>query len=224
MAVIQLDLITRISVSIATEKTFARGARSGQGMLAKRREIVSSAQRLHASACRCLTQLYVRLLHHAIAQHADAFDFELDDIARLEEAKLLEPAAVADRARAEELARVQRLRARRVRDAVLELPVHVARIAAAPLLAVHARDHLEPVGIADLVGADEARAHGVAVIEVLALARAELARHLLRLLVARREVVEDGVAENVAPRLVPADVLAARADVAAELELEVEAL
>src|SRR6185503_11414512 len=60
--------------------------------------------------------------------------------------------------------------------------------------------------------------------EVLALARAELAGHLLGLLVARGEVVEDGVAEDVAARVLFADVLAGPADVAAELELEVHAL
>src|SRR3954463_12448881 len=182
---------------------------------------VSSTQRLHALACRRLTRAS---LHDAVSEDADALDLELDQVAGLEEAQLLEAAAVADRPRAEELARVQRLRARGVRDAVLELPVHVARIAAAPLLAVDARDHLEPIGIADLVGGHQARAHGVAVVEVLTFARTELPRHLLRLLVARREVVEDGVAEDVLARALFRDVLAAPADVAAKLQLEVQAL
>ena len=79
-------------------------------------------------------------------------------------------------------------------------------------------------GIADLVGGDQARPHGVGVVEVLALARAELAGHLLGLLVARGEVVEDGVAEDVLARLLLRDVLAGLADVAAELELEIQAL
>src|SRR6185503_10846032 len=114
--------------------------------------------------------------------------------------------------------------ARGVRDAVLELPVHLARIAAAPLLAVHAHDHLQAIGIAELVGGDEARPHGIGVVEILALARSELPRHLLGLLVARGEVVEDGVAEDVLARTLPRDVLAGPADIAAELELEIEAL
>src|SRR4051794_24117534 len=164
------------------------------------------------------------LLHDAVSEDADALDLELDQVPRLEEAQLLEAAAIAHRAGAEELARVQRLRARGVRDAVLELPVHVARIAAAPLLAVHARDHVEPVRIADLIGRDQARAHGVAIVKILALARPKLAGHLLRLLVARREVVEDGVAEDVLARALFRDVLAAPSDVAAELQLEVQAL
>ncbi len=102
--------------------------------------------------------------------------------------------------------------------------MHVARIAAPPLLAVHPGDHLEAIGILELVGGDEARAHGVRVVEVLALAGPELAGHLLRLLVARREVVEDGVAEDVLARARLRDVLAGPPDVAAELELEVELL
>src|SRR5258706_3413453 len=107
------------------------------------------------------------LRHYAIAQDPDAFDFELDHVAGLEETHLLEAAAVADGARAEKFPRMQRLRARGVRDAVLELPVHVARVAAAPLLPVHAADHRQAVGIADLVGGDEAWAHPGLVIEVL---------------------------------------------------------
>src|SRR5437588_594281 len=119
---------------------------------------------------------------------------------------------------------MQAFRARGVRDAVLELPAHVARVAAPPLLAVHAHAHLEPVRVADLVGGDEAWPHRIAVIEILALARAELPRHLRRLLVARREVVEDRIAEDVLARLFLRNVLAGSADVAAELELEVEPL
>src|SRR2546430_1315284 len=97
--------------------------------------------------------------NRGVAQHADALDLELDAIAGLEKAHLLQAAAVADGARAEELAWMQGLRARRVRDAVLELPAHVARVAAPPLLSVHAHAHLEPIRIADLVGGDEARTH-----------------------------------------------------------------
>src|ERR1051325_1197341 len=118
---------------------------------------VSCAQRRYeiaVIALRSFTQLYARRdiarqrsLHDAIAEHSNFFHFELDDIAGLEKAQLLEPAAVADRAGCEELAGMQRLGARRVRDAVLELPVHVARVAAAPLLAVHPRDHLEAIRI-----------------------------------------------------------------------------
>src|SRR5947207_11066541 len=57
---------------------------------------------------------------HPVPKYPDVLHLELDHIARVKEAQLLEPAAVADRARAEELAGMQRLRARRVRDAVLE--------------------------------------------------------------------------------------------------------
>src|SRR5258708_1356899 len=163
-------------------------------------------------------------LHRTVAQHADPFDFELYRVAGFEKAHLLQAAAIADGARAEELAGMQGFRARGVRDAVLELPVHVARVPPSALLAVHAHDHLEPVWIADLVGGYQARAHRVGVVEVLALARAELPGHFLRLLVARREVVEDGVAEDVLARLFLRNVLAGSADMAAEFQLVVERL
>src|SRR4029450_4980521 len=104
------------------------------------------------------------------------------------EPQLLEPAAVTDGAGAEELAGMQRLGTGDVRDAVLELPFHVARAAAPPFVAVHPPRHPEGVRIGDLVRRPQARAHRVRVIEVLALAGAELAGHLPRLLVARREV------------------------------------
>src|SRR5205085_11068863 len=58
----------------------------------------------------------------------------------------------------------------------------------------------------------------------LALARTELPGHFFRLFVASREVVEDAVAEDVLSCALLADVLAALTDVAAELELEVQAL
>src|SRR5689334_1777932 len=63
-------------------------------------------------------------LHHAIAQHAEAADFELDHVAGLEEACLLEPAAVPDGTGAEEFTCMQRLVGRDVRDDVLELVLH----------------------------------------------------------------------------------------------------
>src|SRR5688500_1144592 len=160
----------------------------------------------------------------AVAQGSNSLDFKLHGVAGFQESHLLQAAAVADRAGAEEFPGVQRLRARGVRDAVLELPVHVARVAAAPFLAVHAHRHLEAVRVADLVGGHQARPHRVGVVEVLALARPELPGHFLRLLVARGEVVEDGVAEDVLARPLLRDVLARSSDVAAELELEVQAL
>src|SRR5262249_43808815 len=107
-------------------------------------------------------------LHDAVAQHADPFDLELDHVARLEETHVLEAAPVADGSRAEELARVKGLGPRHVGDAVLELPSHLARIAPPPFFAVHPRDHCEPVRVAELVGRDEARPHGIAAVKILA--------------------------------------------------------
>src|SRR5438034_11526221 len=91
---------------------------------------------------------------------------------------------------------MQGLRARGVRDAVLELPAHVARVPPSALLAVHAHHHLEPVRIADLVGGHQARSHRVGVVEVLTLARAELPGHFAGLLVARRRSEERRVGKE----------------------------
>jgi len=41
------------------------------------------------------------VFHHAIAQNADAFDFELDHVARFDEPQVLQAAAIADSSRAE---------------------------------------------------------------------------------------------------------------------------
>ncbi len=80
---------------------------------------------------------------------------------------------------------------------------------------------VEVVGVGELVGGDQAGPHDVAAVEVLALPRPELARHVPRLLVARREVVEDRVAEDVGGSLGLGDVAPSLADVGAELEFEV---
>jgi hypothetical protein len=60
---------------------------------------------------------------NAIAQHPDPLDFQFDHVARLDEAHMLQPAAVPNSARAEKLARIKRLRARDIRNEILEPPV-----------------------------------------------------------------------------------------------------
>src|SRR5262245_5462898 len=79
----------------------------------------------------------------AISQDADAFDLELDDVARLHPAAVavLEDAARADRARAEDVAGQQPCVARGVSDDRLPRVMHVREAAARTLLAVDACDH-----------------------------------------------------------------------------------
>src|SRR5260221_2405438 len=158
----------------------------------------------------------------AVAQHADAADFQFHYVAVLEEAALFVPAAAADRARAQHLARDQGFLERGVGDDVGEAVLHGAAIAVRPGLAVHARLHAQILRIADLVSGGDPGAEGVAGIEILALCRPERALHLDELLVARREVVEHGVAEDVAERVALFHVLAGAADDCADLELVVD--
>src|SRR5665213_2564330 len=100
--------------------------------------------------------------------------------------------------------------------------MHVARVSPAPFLAIDPHHHREIVRITKLIRRDEARPHDIAGIEGLSLARPELTGHFPDLLVARRDVVEDRIAEDVLARLVARDVLAGLANVAAELQFEIE--
>src|SRR5712691_4624858 len=112
-----------------------------------------------------------------IAEHADAFDLELDDVAGLQPAPVaeLQDAAGADGARAENVAGqeasvsgcVVRDRAPRV--------LHVGRGAPRALLSVHPGDHRAGVAV-ELVRRDDYRAEAGR--EVLALGRSEPDLHL----------------------------------------------
>src|SRR3546814_4428492 len=122
-------------------------------------------------------------------------------------AAMLETAAVADGARAEELARIHGLVGRDARQQILELVVDGAGIAVAPGLAVDPRPHAQIVRIADLVQRHQERPHAVAGIEILALAGPEHALHLQPLGVARREIVDDREAEDMVEGFRRLDVL-----------------
>src|SRR5439155_13544244 len=149
----------------------------------------------------------------AVAKDADALDLELDLVARLEPAlvAVLEDAAGADGARAEDVARPELRVARGVGDDRVPGVVHVAGVPARALLPVHARDHLQ-AEVAELVRRDDDRAERGR--EVLPLRRAETDRHLLALQVARRPVVHHREAAD----------RAVRADHRRDLELVVELL
>src|SRR5882672_9718328 len=132
-----------------------------------------------------------------VAQHADALDLELDDVARGQLPAEVESAATSRRARAVDVARVDVLGGRDVGDHVAPAPPRLGGPGPPPLLPVHATHHLEVRLGPDLVRGDAAGAEGIA--EVLALGRTEPRRHLLGLDVARREVVEDGETEDMVP-------------------------
>ena len=124
---------------------------------------------------------------------------------------VLEDAARADGARAEDVAGPQLGVARGVRHDRLPRVVHGAEVAAGTLFPVHARDHLEPE-VAQLVRGDDDRADRGG--EVLSLRGAEADSHLAALQVACRPVVQDREAAD--PSL--------GADHGRDLELVVERL
>src|SRR3954449_8380557 len=93
---------------------------------------------------------------NAVAQDADPFDLELHLVAGSQPALIavLEDAAGADAARADDVARPKLGVARRALDDLVPRPVHVAEVAPGALLAVHPRDHLQ-AKVAELVRGDE---------------------------------------------------------------------
>src|SRR5712691_2606178 len=148
-----------------------------------------------------------------IAEHADAFDLELDDVAGLQPAPVaeLQDAAGADGARAENVARQEPGVARRVLADRAPRVLHVGRGAPRALLAVHSGDHRAGAAV-ELVRRDDHRAEAGR--EVLALGRPQPDLHLGALKITGRPVVHDGEAGD----------LPLRADHGGELELVVELL
>src|ERR671910_2880460 len=130
------------------------------------------------------------LFSDAVVKAPDPFDLELDEVAGPQPASVavLEDAARAHRARAENVTGHEPGVACGVRDEIVPAPVHVREVAARALFSVDAREHLE-AKIAELVWRDddgtEARR------EVLAFCRPEPHGHLHLLEVACGPVVHD---------------------------------
>src|SRR5450432_1701385 len=97
-------------------------------------------------------------------------------------------------------------------------------MAARPFFAVHPRNHRQIVGIGDLVRGYQPRTHDISGVKILALGRSQLSRHLLHLCVARTDVVEDTIAENMRARVLAPNVLPALPEKCAEFELVVQLL
>src|SRR6266511_455957 len=139
--------------------------------------------------------LHMSASDNAISQHADPLDLELDDVAPLQPAPVavLEDAAGADRAGAEDVAGAEVRVPGRLREDRVPGMVHVRELAARTFLAVDAGDH-RPGCPVELVGRDDDRPEARR--EVLALGRPESDAHLRPLEVARGPVVHDGEAAD----------------------------
>src|SRR5437868_4979750 len=158
---------------------------------------------------------------HSVVQCSDPVDLELEFVALLQPAIELETRSARRGSRAEHLARMKGLRERGVGDQVGKAVMHVRGGVLPPDLAVHAHGHAEVRGV-ELVRGDDAWAEHVRAVPVLPLRRAHADLHLLRLHVARREVVPDRPAEHVLERMLAGDVAAGLADYGGELELVIE--
>src|SRR5215211_5411939 len=161
------------------------------------------------------------LLSDRVPENAYALYLQLDDVSLVQIAVLLDASATLGCPRAEDLARVDRLRLGGVGDHVRELVVHIRGVVLAPRLAVDADAHVEVVCVY-LIGRDDARSQHVRAVPVLRLRRAHPHRQLAGLGIAGREVVPDRVAEDVAVCLLARDVLSDLPDYGGELEFVVE--
>src|SRR5258706_9176926 len=132
-----------------------------------------------------------------VFQNADFFDLKLDGVAMFKKPAELNSAAIADRARAYEFPGHQGFILGDVGDDLLERKQHALGNTLRTHLAVDAHFHLELVGIADLVRRHDPGADDVAAVKALALGGTEAAFHLHSSVVPPREIVEDGVAEDV---------------------------
>src|SRR5690606_22605236 len=126
--------------------------------------------------------------------------------------------------RPEELAYVKSFGLRDMCDNVLELPAHIPSITTPPLFPVDACDHIQIVRITQLVCSNQTWTHHVGRIKIFAFGWAQHTAHLLGLGITGTDVVEDGVTKDMLARIFTLDILALPADVAAELELEIQRL
>ena len=132
-----------------------------------------------------------------VLQHPDLLDLELDRIAVFQVPADFKSATIADRAGADEFAGHQGFVLGHMLDDLLEREQHAVGDALRAHLAVHPHFHLQFVGIADLVRCHDPGTHDVAAVKTLAFGGTEAAFHLDALRVARREIVEDRIAEDV---------------------------
>src|SRR5690606_17596315 len=109
-------------------------------------------------------------------------------------------------------------------DNVLELPAHIPSITTPPLFPVDACDHIQIVRITQLVCSNQTWTHHVGRIKIFAFGWAQHTVHLLGLGITGTDVVEDGVTKDMLARMFTLHVLAPPADVAAELELDIQCL
>lgn len=157
---------------------------------------------------------------HQVLEDADAVNLAAHDVAGREPARRVEAHAhTGGRTRGDDVARVERHDARHLSDDLGHPMDEVRRIGALARLAVHEAVHAQLKRHGQLVGRDDNGAHGR--VGVDRLAKEPLLVALLQ--AARRHVVEDRVAEDVAFGVLGGDVAAATAEDDGKLDLVVEA-
>jgi hypothetical protein len=111
-----------------------------------------------------------------------------------------------------------------VGDDVGEAVQHIGAGAATALLAVDPYAHGQRLGIGNLVRGDQPRTHDIPGVEILALRGPQHGWHFPILLIARADIVENAVAENMGRSTVSSDILTRAIQEHAELEFIVQPL
>src|SRR5499425_2146937 len=152
-----------------------------------------------------------------VGEHADLLHLRLHAISGLEEIAGGRPHSVR-RARGDDVAGEDGHGEGEDLDALVDGEDHLAGVARLPHLPVHAHHDVEGLGIGQFVGRHQHGAHGAESVEGLALE--PLGMPLLQ--IARGDVVDDGVAEDVLEGVGAADVVAARPNDRGQLHFVVE--
>ncbi|MEO1933277.1 MAG: hypothetical protein ABGX04_00575 [Myxococcales bacterium] len=90
----------------------------------------------------------------SIAEYPDSLDFEFNQITILEKALVLDEGAERDRARPEDLARIDRFVPTDVGHDVFNLVVHLPGASARDFFSIHPRDHRQVVDVDFVSGHD----------------------------------------------------------------------
>ena len=209
-----------------TRRDFVRMGAAGGGLAAQHRAHAGRRRRRDRGrgksrrgardGCR---RVFVRFFgHHGVAQVSNTLDAHHHIVAGLQVARrLAREADAAGGSGRDHVAGLEREDAGEVSDQVRNGEDEVARVGVLQLFAVDGQPDVQVVRVGDFIQGDDARAHGREGVE--ALADGPLGGG--HLIIARADVVQDGVAEHVVAPVRRTDVAAALADDEGELGLVV---
>src|SRR5437588_12725367 len=135
-------------------------------------------------------------LSDAITEYADALDLHFYDVSLFQRAIQFQTRAASGCARAKDIAWIERLRLRRIRDQVGERMVHVCRSILTPHFTVDAHNHA-CIGCIQCVCGDDTGTKDVGTIPILRLGGSQSNRQLASPQLACPHCASDGRAEGV---------------------------